>query len=283
MTLKNTALALALASLTLWGCGGDDKDTGVGTGTGTGTTTDGSGGGGGGGGGGANDDSGGGGGGGARGFEPNSLGILFAEFGYNADDGEIIGGIIDGEAFDAHIVFYAADDASNFCTTDVSFPTPFAAETDGAWLATHDLFGGFVIPADAVIDSSDCDSQITDPEWLDLMAGGWFMSDFGIGVGTITADSLELATGRTNWGAEQDFALGGGWYWSDLSSGYTWAPDGYLPDGVAFGYVMDEEGNILPNDDGYFDFMAPADVIGPDGQMTTGFYVVEPYSGVIFG
>ena len=31
--------------------------------------------------------------------------------------------------------------------------------------------------------------------------------------------------------------------------------------------LMDEEGNILPNDEGYFDFMAPADVIGPDGQM----------------
>ena len=277
MTLKNTALALALASLTLWGCGGDDKDTAVAaTGTaGTGTAT----GGGGGGGGGGGADSGGGG--GAPSFVPDNIGVFFAEFAYNADDGEIVPFSVDGTDYDSHIVIYAAD-SSQACIVDVSFPTPFAADMESDWAVTHGLFGAFVIPDDAVIDSSDCDSQITDPDWVAIMAAA-FGSPVGIGLGDLTGESADLAAGRTYWGVEQDYAMGGGWFWADLSSGYTWAPDGYLDTGVSFGFEVDDDFMIMTDDDGIFVRKLPADAVGADGQLSTGFYVVEPFSSIIFG
>ena len=281
--LKNTTLALALASLTLWGCGSSDKDT-DGTDTDPAGTATGGTGGGTGGGGATDSGGGGGGGGGGRALEPDGFGILLAEFGYDADSGEMRSFSFDGTEYDARIVAYAYNSSTgDGCIVEASFGSPVAVSESG-WVGSNALFVGFVAPEDATIDSSDCDAQLEDANWIAFMQGGFLQSaagsTLGFGVGDLSADAADIAAGRTYWASEEPFAMGGGWYW-ELLEGATFANAGYMSDGVAFGFEVDGDFGILVDGDGVAVRLDPAGAVDPGTGLVSGYYTIEPFSSIV--
>ncbi|MFT4623529.1 MAG: hypothetical protein ACI8PZ_002185 [Myxococcota bacterium] len=269
MTLKSFPLAMAVVSLALWGCGEDAKDTATdtdteATGTATGPGTSGPGG---------TDSGGDGGGGGGGGINPTGFGMIEAGFAYDNVGAEVRSYFLsDGTEQLAYYIVQAYDSRGDGCVDIVEAPGPITPKDDG-WVASQGLYTGWEMAPGSGTVTSDCADVLGDASWIAFMEELPNTDTIGVGVGDITADAVTYSAAYiSDWSEVESNGVGIGWYWSSLSAGYTWAPDGYLADGTGFAYEVDPDYNLVTDADSYLVFIPAADVASPGGGINDAFY-----------